>query len=272
MIGGEVELADIAPKDLLTRCDIHLATRVGAETALDVFRKDMANWPIALNELFLPHTIPSDVIISLIEIPSQRDTWLFAGFVHVSSVRNKSCITVRHEHEFKGLIGRLKLKFRRGGASKPFLKGEKHLQNIIVQEILPTPFTSEPFPGYENINISFRELRALVDENQSDWVVALSNMKGVYLITDKSTGRKYVGAAYGEEGLWQRWKIYAKTGHGNNSELLRLHKSTLNYAQDNFSFSLLEHHPKIVRDEKIISREAHWKTVLLTRTHGYNRN
>ncbi|MNP57084.1 hypothetical protein D3C76_1518780 [compost metagenome] len=97
-------------------------------------------------------------------------------------------------------------------------------------------------------------------------------MKGVYLITDKSTGQKYVGAAYGEQGLWQRWKSYAKTGHGNNLELIRLHESTVNYAQDNFSFSLLEHHPKIVRDEKIISRELHWKTVLLTRSHGYNRN
>ncbi len=267
-----VEFGDIVEVDLYTRCDIHLATRFEDQTALRIFRSNMADWPVVLSQIFPAQKIPDDVIISLIEIPSQPNVWLFAGFLDVVNLKNKKGIKVTYRTELKGLIGRLKLNFRRGSTSTAFLSGEKYLEDITVHEVLPIPFTSEPFPGYENINISCRDLCVLVAENQLDWIAALSNMKGVYLVTDKLTGRKYVGSAYGKDGLWQRWKKYAKSGHGGNVEFMKLHDITIDYAFKNFSFSLLEHYPKTVPDSKIINRETHWKNVLLTRTHGYNKN
>ncbi|MGG7648203.1 GIY-YIG nuclease family protein [Pseudomonas sp. ES4] len=272
MIGAEVELSEIIPETLLEKVDIHLATKVGEFTSLDVFRKDMAAWPTVFKKIATPQSISRDTIISLVEFPSQRNIWLFAGFIDIWGSAKKG-IDARHRHELKGLIGRLKLKFKRGGASKPFLKGERHLENISVFEILREPFTGEPFPGYENINISFRQLRALTYDNPSDWVAALSSIKGIYLIADNATGKKYVGSAYGEHGLWSRWTSYAKAGHGNNIELLRLTKEMgPDYALDNFSISLLEYHQKRVDDKTIILREGFWKAALLTRTHGYNKN
>jgi len=272
MIGGEVELADIAPIELLEKCDIHLATRIGNSTALDAFRRDIEGWPSTLKELLFPLKMRTEVLISLVELPAQKNIWLFGGFVNIYGKRNKNDIITRYNRIFIGLIGRLKIHFKRGSAPTSLLNGETYIQHMSVHEILAKPYANEPFPGYESINVSFLELSTLVDENQSDWSTALTHMKGVYLITDKSTGRKYVGSAYGGKGIWRRWSDYVKTGHGGNAELMRLDKQMLNYALNNFHFSLLEHHPKIVSDERILKRESHWKEILLTRQHGYNKN
>lgn len=272
MIGGEVEFADIAPIKLLEECDIHLATKIENSTALDAFRGDPEDWPSVLNKLFLSLGIRSGVVISLIEIPSQRNIWLFGGFVRIHGQKNTDKVITRYDEEFKGLIGRLKINFKRGSVSTSWLNGERYIQHMSVHEILAKPYANEPFPGYESINISFLELRTLVNENQSDWSTALTHMKGVYLITDKSTGRKYVGSAYGGKGIWRRWSDYVKTGHGGNAELMLLDENMVDYAINNFYFSLLEHHPKIISDDKIMKRESHWKTILLTRKYGYNSN
>ena len=102
----------------------------------------------------------------------------------------------------------------------------------------------------------------------------MENVKGVYLITDISNGKRYVGSAYGGEGIWSRWKSYVETGHGNNKELTRLIKrSGMEYARINFRFALLEHQSMLTDDDFIIERENYWKNILLTRgKYGYNKN
>lgn len=48
----------------------------------------------------------------------------------------------------------------------------------------------------------------------------LSAVNCIYIITDRKTGKNYIGSTYGKEGIWGRWKEYAKTGgHGNNVTL-----------------------------------------------------
>ena len=39
--------------------------------------------------------------------------------------------------------------------------------------------------------------------------LTLENIKGIYLVTDTHTGRRYVGSAYGDMGIWSRWRQYA---------------------------------------------------------------
>jgi hypothetical protein len=83
----------------------------------------------------------------------------------------------------------------------------------------------------------------------------------------------YVGSAYGDAGIWSRWACYFGTGHGWNDELVELLKMKgAKYACEFFHFSLLEFMAKSTPDEIVIAREFHWKRVLLTREHGYNKN
>lgn len=57
---------------------------------------------------------------------------------------------------------------------------------------------------------------------KDNWKTALQNQKGVYLLTDKSNGKMYVGSAYGENMILGRWIAYIATGHGGNVELRKL--------------------------------------------------
>ncbi len=144
---------------------------------------------------------------------------------------------------------------------------------VQISEILPHRYTGESFCGFENIDHDFYILEPIFKTERADWKGALSNVKGVYLICDKSNGKKYVGSAYGDAGIWSRWECYIGTGHGWNDELTRIVKHQgLKYARENFRFSILEIMAPSMPDEAVIARESHWKHVLLTREHGYNRN
>lgn len=107
-----------------------------------------------------------------------------------------------------------------------------------------------------------------------DWKAALQHVKGIYLVSDASNGRKYVGSAYGGEGIWSRWSTYMQTGHGWNDELTQLiSQEGINYARKNFKMTLLEYHPARTDDVEIIARESFWKEALGTRgDFGYNKN
>jgi hypothetical protein len=95
------------------------------------------------------------------------------------------------------------------------------------------------------------------------------------LITDTHSQKRYVGSAYGEWGIWSRWRVYAELGHGGNvgmRDLLKDHD--LDYCRKHFKFALLEHHDSRTDDASIVARENYWKQLLDTRhvETGLNRN
>jgi len=66
--------------------------------------------------------------------------------------------------------------------------------------------------------------------------------------------------------------MYATFGHGGNKELRQLLRAKGDEYANNFQFSLLEVCDINANPDYIISRESHWKDVLLTREFGLNRN
>lgn len=132
------------------------------------------------------------------------------------------------------------------------------------------------FPGYQNVRLKHHELQRIIGNEEPSWKDALSSVKGVYVITDTSDGRLYVGSAAGEaSGLWQRWHSYAHLNNltGGNKELERL-RSTLGdrHIIDNFQYSILEIFDPKTKAETILQRESFWKLALDSRSHGLNSN
>ena len=137
------------------------------------------------------------------------------------------------------------------------------------------------FPGYKNVSISYHDLKRKID-NSREWRAELKSRKGVYLISDKNTGKQYVGSAYGEDGILGRWRVYLKSGYDKNEKESNkypnkklkelVEEKGLRYIQENFQYSILETFTDDVSDEYIIARESFWKEVLLTRIFGYNAN
>ncbi|NOT72410.1 MAG: GIY-YIG nuclease family protein [Hyphomicrobium sp.] len=90
--------------------------------------------------------------------------------------------------------------------------------------------------------------------------------------SDTETGHLYVGSASGAGGLWQRWSDYAATGHRGNVELKAIINGLSLDRAKPFRISILEIADIQTGDADVLAREAHWKRVLLSRSHGLNGN
>lgn len=140
-----------------------------------------------------------------------------------------------------------------------------------VHEIRPG-LNHRAFTDYFEFILDFQELQEIVTRQYSDWKRMLSATKGIYLITDSSTGKLYVGSAYGENGIWGRWCNYvAQQGHGGNKVLRQLVDSDPQYAC-NFRFSILQLLPSTVTPAQAIVMERLYKKKLGTNAFGLNLN
>lgn len=243
---------------------------------LDIFVRDRTEWRGWSEWGNKINVFNRRYIFTLIDYYPQRDTWLFGGAYEVLSRTGKvgaKAYSLRDLEESMPYVGRLKLSFKRPGRAK-HLKLENYYNSLVVSEILSEPYSGEVFPGYDRIELSFTMLENLIQRQKADWKAALGNAKGVYLITDERTGKRYVGSAYGNIGLWSRWECYAGTAHGHSDEMTKLiRKEGLDYARKHFRFSLLEYFSMKTEKNLVCDREAYWKRVLMTRApFGYNKN
>ena len=136
-----------------------------------------------------------------------------------------------------------------------------------------------PFPGFDGVMLSYHQLCELVDDHRYvDWRAALKEVQGIYLITDSSNGKQYVGKADGAERILARWTSYARDGHGGNVALRELaYDSVAGEAKKtdharNFVFSLLRVFGPSTPSSEVDKAESHYKEALMTRKFGLNRN
>lgn len=256
--------------ELVKNAKIHFA--IGAKDRFEplycFYRNDFKEWQDSQNN----KNFEKDNIVSLIYFG--RDEWLFAGIyrkISVEKVKDKYIYNTELLSIASELIGRLVIKF-----TKTFRQSYPHLENYIndfeLLEIRRERYTVEPFTSFENIKIKFELLKSILTQEEKSWMTALSIVKGVYIISDLSNGKLYVGSAYNEKSFWNRWKEYSNNGHGGNAELKKLiDNNGIDYA-NNFQFSILETRSMNAEDDDIIKRESYWKDILLTREFGYNKN
>ena len=132
------------------------------------------------------------------------------------------------------------------------------------------------FPGFNNVRLKHHELQRIIRNDEPSWKDALSSVKAVYVITDTSDGRLYVGSASGEAGgLWQRWSSYAHLRNltGGNRELERIqHDLGDHHIVEHFQYSIIEIFDPKAKAETILLRESFWKKALDSRVHGMNSN
>ena len=122
-------------------------------------------------------------------------------------------------------------------------------------------FKEPDFPGFTKFIRPLSQVSAL----PPGWIEVLKNAKGVYLLTCPRTKEQYVGSAYGVDGFWGRWVVYAANSHGGNVELKSREAS-------DYQVSILEVAGSSATDAEIIQTEALWKEKLQSREMGLNRN
>ncbi len=214
-----------------------------------------------------------DMVIGLIEYEKQQ--WLFAGVFRILGRERQSNGRYTYATELlpgqDELIGRIIVQHKRTGRAS-YLWGTKDGGEFDVVAIREKTLSVKDFPGYHAVTLPYSVLKIIISQNVPSWRGALTGIKGVYVIADTKTGLLYVGSAYGDSGIWQRWSNYIQTGHGDNEALKALlEREGPEYVQ-NFQFTLLEFADTYASDEYILKRESHWKQALQTRAFGNNQN
>lgn len=216
-----------------------------------------------------------DNIVTLINL-SNSQKWLFVGAYHVGKVRpatqwNGFIYELPRIKGLDHLDGRAIIDFPKA-FRQSYLLGTNYRDFLVVSSIREEKMSIPDFPGFNGVRLSFETLCSIIRQDSPSWRAALANVAGVYVIVDRKTGMQYVGSAYGDIGLWQRWKAYAKTGHGGNRELRNLLRNNRDAYANNFQFSLIEVCELNASPDVITARERHWKEVLMTREFGLNSN
>ena len=175
------------------------------------------------------------------------------------------CELERNE-ELDFLADRLVILWPLQGRDNRFL-----MDGFEVAELRPKG-SYRPFPGFDNLILSFSELKTVTKSNENvGWYNPLKSTRGVYLITNASNGDLYVGSATGAEGFWGRWSQYAKDGHGSN-KLLK--EGIANKALDpqQFQYSILETLSNLANNEEGLQAEQLWKRKLGNKATTLNGN
>jgi hypothetical protein len=286
MKGGRV-MTPILLTDLIhindpTQYKLHLACASDGIQPLDEYIEGRDNWIRWNRWRGKKDDWNRDFIFSFIEFYHIPDAWLFGDVFRVIARHdpgpeesNSNGYDLEIVEEFHKYEGRLICKFhRRRGLRGRAYKLEKFIDSFEVLEILPTKYEGETFKKFEEVNHPLGFLRAIVHREKQDWKYPLSAVKGVYLIMDTSSGKYYVGSAYGDGGIWSRLTCYINTGHGWNEGLVDLINKKAaqgenDYATKNLKFSLLETFPFTTPDQIILNRETHWKNVLMSNKFGH---
>jgi hypothetical protein len=268
----KIMLREVLPIASLHEYKVHFAKWNGNNEPLDVFTKDRQEWQGWQEYRPGRDEFNRPLIFSLAHFYHEPGTWLFGGVFRVVARR-----TDQYEVELTDIaaafVGRLRLRSPYSSRTVR-VNLESQYEDFEVVEVLSETYTGRPFPGYEDIELSFEEFETLVRNSRVDWKTPLESVSGIYLITDTLTGKRYVGSAYGQGGIWSRWHNYVETGHGGNVELRPLvPDADLSYCRANFRFALLEHRAISTLESVILTRENYWKSLLLTRgDQGLNHN
>ena len=204
------------------------------------------------------------------------DEWLLTTIKRVTkelNINNGINYIGEELDEYRKYFGRVKIKYHRTSQTQGMFYNTIR-NELEVLEILPNIFDGDEFPGYDNVRLSHTQLNSIITRKKKSWIAALENQKAVYLITDKSNGKHYVGSATSSKGmLLARWSNYSENGHGGNSELKKLvNEKGLEYIKQYFQYSILENYNAKIDDSVILNRESWWKETLQTRIFGYNNN
>ena len=204
------------------------------------------------------------------------DTWLLTTIKRVTKelgVYDGINYEGEELEEYRQYYGRVIIKYHKTAQTQGMFYSTVQ-KDLEVLQLLPATFDGEEFPGYDNVRLSYLQLAAIIQRRKQSWVAALENQKAVYLITDTSNGKLYVGSATNDKGmLLARWSSYVENGHGGNKELIALvREKGLEYVQQHFQYSILENYNARIDDHVVLKRESWWKETLQSRKFGYNDN
>ena len=213
--------------------------------------------------------------------PYGSNYYIFGGIYEVEKILPEVFDNIGYKLTLADLytdyIKRLIIKIKKPIGRNIYTRLYSNVQEQLEPEIYElSPSTKlGKFPGYNNILLTHKNLQRIVQNNEPEWRQALSKIKGVYIITDTSSGKLYIGSASGNnEGIWQRWCAYANLNNltGGNKVFENIKTKDVNHIINNFTYAILEIFDPKTNREYILQREVYWKKVFKSVNYGMNLN
>ena len=215
------------------------------------------------------------MVFGFVQLPTNNKRWLLVTAGRITEIPADGACPHEEMERYQGLLGRLVIELPKGNTfSRYIFNLKKYLSEAIVIEVLASDYQSIKFEGLDRVHLSFHDLSLILNgQKYSDYRNALLSVKGVYCLTDTKTGKLYIGSAYGEQGVAQRWSDYINTKTGGNDGLIELYRSEgETYFEQWFEFTLIEFFGMNAETARIVERENYWKKAFATKTKGYNHN
>ena len=264
------------PAELLDNVKVKFNQHNGYNDPMDLYLRD----PEVVNTQWLfwrtkqRYFNVGQIAVCLLKL--SYDTWLLTTIKQVTKELGvHSGINYEGEEleEYRQYYGRVIVKYHKTAQTQGMFYSTVK-DDLEVQQLLPTTFDGDEFPGYDSVRLTYMQLASILERRKQSWIAALENQKAVYMITDTYNGKLYVGSATSDTGmLLQRWRNYVDNGHGGNKELVALVKEKgFDYVKQYFQYSILENYNAKIDDHVVLKRESWWKDTLQSRRFGYNAN
>lgn len=211
--------------------------------------------------------------------PYGSDYYIFGGMYKVTKITPEINNGIGYQlklcDDFIEYRNRLIIKLGTPISRNSYNRLYQNLQKGLQPEIFELAPSNKiaPFPGYNNILLTHKDLQSVIKMEIPEWKTALSNVKGVYCITDTSNGKLYIGSASGnKEGIWQRWSSYANINNltGGNKTFEEIKSLDPEHIKNYFTYAILEIFDVKTKRDDIIQREEFWKRVFQTVKFGMN--
>ncbi len=212
-------------------------------------------------------------VFSFIRIST--DTWLFVSAAEILDVPKNSHAKVKILKRFMPFFGKLVISYHKGNTFSLYVfNSNKVLPTAHVKEILPCLYSPDKFESYDKVHLPYKKLADILSGKiMPSYKTALEQISGIYCLTNTDNGKLYIGSAYGQGGVAQRWSVYLRNQTGDNKKLVKLlQEKGAAYFEKYFTFTLLEFFGKNYDKDKIIAREQYWKECFNTIQNGYNAN
>ena len=216
------------------------------------------------------------IVFAFAQLKDDSKKWLLISVGKITEIADHGWCPFEPLNEYNGYVGRLVIRIaeKKSAMGRYVYDLKRFIDDAEVVEVLPKEYEEIEFTGYENVYLTFGQLKLILQGLRfNDYRAALEGVKGIYCLTDKANGKIYIGSAYGDRGVAQRWDVYCDSRDGHNKKLVDLQKDKgEKYIEENFTFTILEVFSKNVSDKDIIDRENYWKDVFCCRKFGYNSN
>ena len=285
-----IKFAEFMPVEFPGRTKVKFNMNAGdaALRAWDYLRDDAPEW-IEINAYKRKHANSNlnhaDYLLAFAQYyPYGPEYYIFGGMYRVEKMLPEvfemvgyKLIPLPDYSEYrKRLIIKLSRTIGRDIYNKPYLSVQRDFDPEVFELLPIVPGVEvEKFHSYSWVNLTHKEMQAIIQNNAPEWKNALSSVKGIYCITDCSNGQLYIGSATGDiGGIWQRWSSYADVNDltGGNKAFEELKSCGANRIIDNFTYSILEIFDMRTNRSDILARERYWKQVFRTIEHGMNYN